>query len=446
MKTKQTKSDEPLLPPYNLDVENAVIGSFLLRPSALINVNMLNRESFYSPENQLIFETIEELIKKSKDVDILTVTAELNRTKRLKDVGGPGYIARLTNAVASGEHLESHCYLLIEYETARRQIKFGSELLKKAYDTTEDVFATNEFMMEQIQSITSRSVLTKEISNAELANEFQDRVLRAKDTRGITGVPTGFTKHDKLIGGLQPSDFIILAARPSMGKTALALCYFRNSVVLYQRRMIFFSLEMSAQQLFQRLISIHMNMPANKFKSGDVSEYEWRYYNENLEPLLTSNLVIVDDCHTLGQIIMRSKKEQLKGLDGIIIDYLQLIELPGQKVREQEVSTISRNLKKLAKELNVPILALSQLSRAVESRADKRPMLSDLRESGSIEQDADIVQFLYRPNYYGNAETGKEDLAWLCIEKHRNGELQDIDLRYHHSLTKFTDYEDEIEF
>jgi replicative DNA helicase len=445
--TKQTIQAEGNLPPSAVDVEEAVLGVFMLIPNSLIHVPMLNNESFYKLEHQIIFNSIVELINKGQKVDILTVTMELKRSKQLTNVGGPGYIARLTNKIASDTNLENYCHILIECETARRQIIFGSELIRKAYDQSEDVFKTNEFMADQVHAISTRSVLTKEIRNEDLANAMIDRIHKASQTRGITGVPTGFSEHDKLLGGLQPSDLIILAARPSMGKTALALCYLRNAVVEHGKRMIFFSLEMSADQLFQRLTAIHMNLSANKFKQGDMSPGEWNYFNENLQPLLTKDLIIVDDCQTLSQITMRAKKERMSGrLDGIIIDYLQLIEIPGIKNREQEVSTISRNLKLLAKDMHIPVLALSQLSRAVESRSNKRPMLSDLRESGSIEQDADVVEFLYRPNYYNDAPDGDEDAAYVCVEKHRNGELQDIRLRYIHQLTKFIDNDKELDF
>lgn len=442
MNKQKNQNNSGKLPPNAIDIEEVVLGVFLSVSSSIINLPMLNEESFYKLEHRIIFQAINDLALNSQKIDILTVTMWLKKNDQLVLVGGPAAISRLTTKVVSDAHLEEYCHILIEHETARRQIKFGSELIQKAYDPTEDVFKTNEYMADQVHQISTRSVITKEIRNEDLANALIQRVHNASKNKGITGVPTGFKEHDVLLGGLQPGDLIILAARPSMGKTALALCYLRNSVVNHGKRMIFFSHEMSADQLFQRLVAIHMNLPANKFKRGEMSDGEWRYFNENLQPILDPNLIIVDDCQTLSQITMRAKKERMKGnLDGIIIDYLQLVSYPGIKVREQEVSAVSRGLKMLAKELNIPIVALSQLSRSVETRGgEKRPTLSDLRESGAIEQDADIVELLYRPNYYGKAEEGKEDLAELIIEKNRNGDLQTIDLRFDHKLTKFTDY------
>lgn len=444
---KSLQTVDGKLPPHDVDVEEAVLGMFMIESNSLVHLPTLSSDSFYKIEHQLVFEAIKTLHQKSIHVDIMTVTFQLKSTDGLKLVGGPGKVARMTNKIGSAAYLEDYCLILIQYETQRRQIQFAAELLQKAYDETVDVFNTNEFMADQVHSISTRSVLTKEILNQDLANNLMDRIYKAQNSQGVTGVPSGFSDHDKLLGGFQPSDLIILAARPSMGKTALALCYFRNAVVDHGKRVIFFSLEMSADQLFQRLAAIHMKLPANKFKRGEMSEGEMRYFNENLTPILSKNLVIVDDCQTLGQITMRTKKERMNGgVDMVIIDYLQLVSIPDIKFREQEVSTISRSLKLLAKDINVPVIALSQLSRAVESRQNKRPMLSDLRESGSIEQDADVVEFLYRSSYYGDQQNGEEDAAYVCVAKHRNGELQDIRLRYVHQLTKFIDFDKEFEF
>ncbi|MGL4598526.1 MAG: replicative DNA helicase [Bacteroidia bacterium] len=431
---------EPLLPPAAVELEEAVLGALLVEKNAMLHASILNEQSFYKLEHQYIFKSIRKVIKAGGQPDILTVTEQLLKEGELKMVGGPGYIARLTNKVASAAHVEYHCFILKEKEIARKFIEAGSKLIKLGYDPTQDVFKTEEMAAQMIGEIMNISAVKHEIDNNELAHQFIKRMEESHQKNGIIGVPTGFREYDILTGGLQKKDLIILAARPGMGKTALALCIFLNAVIFSSKRFIIFSLEMGAIQLFQRMCAIYMGIDANKFRSGNLTNGEWKYFHNHLEPLLNKNLIIVDDCRTLHEIRMRIKKERIKGeLDGGIVDYLQLVEIAGEKSREQEVSKISRGLKTTAMEEDIPIIALCQLSRAVETRSttNKRPQLSDLRESGSIEQDADQVLFIYRPNYYGLAEPGKEHVALLCVEKHRNGSLQDIELAYIHNQTKF---------
>lgn len=443
---KKLTSEIGILPPAAIEIEEAVLGALLLTDKNIHFTAILNQESFYKTEHAKIFNAILQVIRSSRKPDILTVAEQLRKNKELTDCGGPGYIARLTNKISSDSWLEQHCLILKEKQMARGLINLGSELVKRAYDESISPFETEIFAVDSLGDIMNVNSLKTETSNIELGSEFIDDIYQAKEVNGINGVPTGFKELDKLTGGLQKKDLIILAARPGMGKTALALCIFLNAVLKSNKRFIFFSLEMGRKSLFKRLAAIHLKMSANKFRKGDVDQGEMKYIQDNLEAILTERLIMVDTCRTMQEIRMRIKKEKVKGdVDGVILDYLQLTKL-GTKVssREQEVSGISVGLKEIAMDEDLPLIALSQLSREVERRPNKRPQLSDLRESGSIEQDADQVWFLYRPNYYGLAEDGKEHVAKLIVDKHRNGELQDIELAYIHNQTNFINPDDYV--
>lgn len=435
------------LPPHAIDIEKSVLGALLVYPELAVEVMpLINSTYFYKQEYRMIFESIQNIYESGNQIDSILIVQDLMKRKVLKSVGGAGAITGLSNTVASYSMIEGYCYILKEKLMKRKQIEFGYRLLSDAYDESISVFKTNDLMHSQVNEIIDVSTVKKETTNAEIANEFIDKIHLAKENKGITGVPTGFKEHDSLLGGLQPTDLIILAARPGMGKTALVLAYFRNGVIKFGKRIIFFSLEMSAVQLFQRLCAMHMNIDSDKFKTGSLTEDEWKYFHAKLEPLLSNNMVIVDNCYTMQDIYSRTKKEKLKsGVDAVFVDYIQLIEGSGNN-REQEVSKISRRLKLMAKEINAPVVALSQLSRSVETRGgDKRPMLSDLRESGAIEQDADVVEFLYRPGYYG-IEDAIPGESWIIIAKSRNGALKDVQIHYNHNQTKFIDLHQTTQF
>lgn len=426
------------LPPQAIDVEQSVLGAVLQTDNAITIVSeLLQPDSFYKMEHSKIYSAMLSLSEKGKEIDLLTIVESLNKSGELSMIGGASYISSLTSDASVLSSLEEHCYILKEKQMARMQIQFGSDLIKRAYNNTIDVFETNEFMADEVYQIQHIGDVKKDINNEDLAKQLVASIEHASKSQGITGVPTGFKEHDKLLGGFQPGNLIVLAGRPGMGKTALALCYTLH-MILNQKTVIFFSCEMSGKELFQRFASMFMDINADKFKEGTLTDEDWVVFNSKLSYLLTDHLIIVDDCYTSTEMRNRTKKERMtKEIDCIMVDYIQFMTGKGQ-TREQEISKISRDLKMLAKEIQVPVIALSQLSRKVDERGDKRPRLSDLRESGAIEQDADVVEFLYRPKYY---DEDADDTSYLCIAKHRNGALKDIKLIYQHNRTKFIDYD-----
>lgn len=431
---------DEVLPLHDLDLEMAVLGAVILESRVCDEVlELLTIDSFYDVSNSHIFQSVIDLRKEKSPVEALSIVNDLRKKKLLDHVGGPGYISRLTNKIASASNVQHHCLLLKEMETARKYMALGYRFIEMGVNPGFDIFRANDFALDEVNKILNVASIKKSINNLELANELTKKIELASQMQGVTGVPTGFNDLDRLTGGFQKGTFVVMAARPGMGKTALALCMMLNAVIRFKKKVIFFSREMPALELFQRLCSIHMNIDSNKFRRGDLTNEEWKVYHANLEPLLGKNLVIVDDCKTMPEIYLRTKKERLNGeVDEVIIDYLQLVKGP-EKNREQEISNISRSCKEMAGDLNVPVIALSQLSRSVETRGgDKRPQLSDLRESGAIEQDADIVTFIYRPPYYGDTSHG-DDAAFILVAKHRNGKLQDIKLKFVPYLTKFLD-------
>lgn len=437
------------LPPQAIDVEEAVLGAMLLefKSCQVEGFDTLSRDSFYKLEHQNIFAAIHAISEADGQVDILSTTETLRKHGTLPASGGPGYIARLTNKVASAAHYEYHCQILKEKQVARNQIQFGSELIRRAYDEQQDVFETNEYMADAIFKIDQMIALKSEQSLLEMVHDAITSIEKSNGEKGLTGLPTGFREQDALFGGWQKSEMIVMAARPGMGKTAKMLCEALNAATVYKKKLAVFSLEMSRTQLIKRLISIVTGIPADFLKSG-MTDIHWKVLNERIETLIQAHIEIVDDCYTLQDIKTRAKRIRLKlgGLDGIYVDYLQLVETQAQN-REQEISKISRTFKKMSKEMDIPVIALSQLSRKVDERGgDKRPYLSDLRESGALEQDADVVVFLYRPQYYGIQ--GHDGLAYLIVAKHRNGSLHDgIKMKFIHEKTKFLDeYQDEIPF
>jgi replicative DNA helicase len=315
----------------------------------------------------------------------------------------------------------------------------GYRFIDQAQSPSFDLFKMNNFAADEVQKIMNVASVKKVIDNVELAQELKRNIEMADQMQGVTGVPTGFSEYDMLTGGHKPTNFIVMAARPGMGKTALALCMMLNAVVKFGKKVMFFTREMPAIELFQRLCCIHMNIDSDRFKRGNLDQKEWDHFNSNLQALLSKDIVIVDDCKTMQEIHLRAKKERMNGeVHEIIIDYLQLVNGP-EKKREELISGVSRACKEMATDLCLPVIALSQLNRSVESRGgDKRPQLSDLRESGAIEQDADMVIFVYRPPYYGDTSHG-DNAAFICIAKHRSGKLQDVPLKFIPELTKFID-------
>jgi replicative DNA helicase len=447
----QLALDHGKLPPQAVELEEAVLGAMMLEKDAVNDViDILKPESFYKEQHQKIYAAIQDLFQRSEPIDILTVTSELKKRGELEFVGGPFYITSLTNRIASSANAEFYARIISQKHIQRELIRISSKIIQRAYDETTDVFDLLDEAEKDLFTIAEGNIRKNFLQIKDIMHEALQNIENAKKHEdAIIGVPSGFTALDRVTAGWQKSDLIVIAARPGMGKTAFVLTMARNAAVEFNKPVAFFSLEMSAVQLVTRLIASETEIEAEKLKRGNLADYEWEQLHAKIGALSKAPLFI-DDTPALSIFELRAKCRRLKAqhdIQLIIIDYLQLMTTGGEKGsgnREQEISMISRSLKSIAKELNIPVIALSQLSRAVENRSgDKRPQLSDLRESGAIEQDADLVAFIYRPEYYGftqdkegNSVTG---LAYILIQKHRNGALQDVPLRFVNKLAKFMD-------
>src|SRR5690554_5969181 len=443
------------LPPQAVEVEEVVLGALLVDKKGVNEViDILQPEAFYKPAHQVIFEAIDILFKSSEAVDLLTVSAQLKKMKKLEAVGGEFYLIQLTQKVSSSAHIEFHARIVLQKFIQRSLIKISSEIIEESYDEGTDVFDLLDNAESKLYQVAENHIKRSSTTAQELVIEAKKRIEEIANKEGLSGVPSGFEKLDQLTSGWQPSDLIIIAARPGIGKTALTLSMARNIAIEHNIPVAFFSLEMSSVQLITRLISSETHLNSDKLRTGNLEKYEWEQLNVKVKDLENAPLYI-DDTPSLSIFDLRAKARRLAsqyGIKIIIVDYLQLMTAGASQKggnREQEISMISRNLKALAKELNVPVIALSQLSRAVETRGgSKRPLLSDLRESGAIEQDADIVSFIYRPEYYKIEEwdddehTPTEGQGELIIAKHRNGSLGEIRLRFIGKFGKFDNLEE----
>lgn len=442
------------VPPQAVELEEAVLGALMLEKDSIIAVQeYITPDAFYTEEHRLIFRAINELSTELKPIDLYTVTERLKVKKELKKVGGAAYLAQLTQKVGSAANVEFHAKIIAQKYVQRELIRSATEIQRRSYDESTDVtdligFAEGEIfkvaeghVKRSVQS--SKDILARALAQIEEAS---------KNSSSLNGVPSGFMAIDRVTLGWQLSDLIIVAARPSMGKTAFVLSMARNMAVNYDQGVAFFSLEMSAVQLMMRLIIAETGLSGNDVKSGRLTPEQWRHLESATKPLSSAPL-FVDDTPALSVFEFRSKARRLKihnDIKIIIIDYLQLMTGNADTKngnREQEVAFISRTLKAIAKELNVPIIALSQLSRQTEMRGgSKRPQLSDLRESGAIEQDADIVAFIHRPEYYGinQDENGMPTagMAEIILAKHRNGAVCDVNLRFVKEQARFMDVDD----
>ena len=445
-----TFAEHGKLPPQAVELEEAVLGALMLEKEALNTaIDILQPKSFYKESHQKIFAAIQELFIKSEPIDILTVTQELKKRGELEIVGGAYFITQLTNRVASAANIEAHARIISQKFIQRELIRISSEIITDAFDETTDVFNLLDKAESNLFSVAEGNLKKNYESMSELVRNAMKQIEKAKNNdNGIIGVPSGFTALDRVTSGWQPSDLVIIAARPAMGKTSYVLSLARNAAVEFKKSVAIFSLEMSSIQLVTRLISAEAEISSEKLRSGNLRADEIQQIHSRINDL-TNAKIYIDDTPGLSIFELRAKARRLKaknGIDLIIIDYLQLMSGGGEGKgnREQEISMISRSLKSIAKELNVPVLALSQLSRAVESRGgDKKPQLSDLRESGSIEQDADMVQFIHRPEYYGLVEDADgnptRNVANIIIAKHRNGAVCDVQLKFINELAKFED-------
>ncbi|MCB0402732.1 MAG: replicative DNA helicase [Flavobacteriales bacterium] len=440
------------LPPQAVDLEEAVLGALMLdRDAVNAAIDILQPKSFYKEAHQKIFSAIQTLFQSSEPVDILTVTNELKQRGELEIVGGPYYITQLTNRVASAANIEYHARIIAQKYIQRELIRISSEIITDAYDETTDVFTLLDKAESSLFSVAEGNIRKNYETMSDLIRESLKQIEEAKSQEsGVTGIPSGFTALDRITSGWQPSDLIIIAARPAMGKTSYVLSLARNAAVQFDMPVAVFSLEMSSIQLVTRLVSAESEISSEKLRSGNLRNDEIQQIHTKITGLADAK-IFIDDTPGLSVFELRAKARRLKAQHDIqllVIDYLQLMTAGGDNKgnREQEISTISRSLKSIAKELSIPVIALSQLSRAVETRGgDKRPQLSDLRESGSIEQDADMVQFIHRPEYYGltHDEDGNSTAgtATIIIAKHRNGSVGDVQLKFVNQLAKFEDLE-----
>lgn len=443
------------LSPRDTDVEAAVLGALMIEKDAYTVVcDILKPESFYEPSHQKVYEAIQALGASQRPIDLFTVTEQLRLNGALDEVGGPAFIVQLTSNVTSAAHVEFHSRIVAQKYLARELISFAAQIENNAFDESIDVDDLLQEAEGKLFEISQRNV-KKDVTQIDpVITAALDQIQAAANrTSGLRGLQTGFHELDKVTSGWQNSDLIIIAARPAMGKTAFVLSMAKNMAVNYNIPIAVFSLEMSNLQLVNRLISNVCELPGEKIKSGQLTSLEWDQLMARIKHLNGAQLYI-DDTASLSVFELRTKARRLvreHNIKMLIIDYLQLMNASGMKFgsREQEVSMISRSLKQLAKELNIPIIALSQLSRQVENRSDnKRPQLSDLRESGAIEQDADIVCFIHRPEYYYHSDTdpsGKDirGLAEFIIAKHRSGSVKDVNMRFRAQFARFENWLEE---
>ncbi|MBA2468986.1 MAG: replicative DNA helicase [Chloroflexia bacterium] len=435
---------EERLPPHNREAEQSVLGSLLIDRDAIIRVaSYVKADDFYFSANGTIYQAILDLYNRREPTDFLTLSDELERRSVLDDIGGVGYLSSLLNVVPTAVHVEYYGRIVERTATLRRLIDAGTRIVGIGYQDNleaEDALDTAE---QALFTVSQRRQIKDFQPISDVLDRFFDQLDYLQQNRGeVVGVPTGFSDLDKLTGGFQRSDLLIVAARPSMGKSALALGIAYGAAVQHGRKVGMFTLEMSAEQLVQRLLATETGVDSHRLRLGNIDDGEWDRISRAFGRLAEAEIYI-DDSANASVMDVRSKARRLQaeqGLDLIIVDYLQLMSGRRTDNRVQEISEISRGLKGLARELNVPVVALSQLSRAVETRADHRPMLSDLRESGSIEQDADIVMFIYRDDKY-DENSEKKGIAELIVAKHRNGPVGSVNLRFFERTARFADLE-----
>jgi replicative DNA helicase len=434
------------VPPHNNEAEQSVIGAIFLDPQALITASeILIADDFYHIAHQKIFQTMLNLSDKGNAIDVVTVTEELSAKKELEDVGGLSYLTELASAVPTAANIAHYAKIVEEKALLRRLIRVANKIADDSY--------TREDEVDVLLAEAEKKML--EVSNRKNAGDFKhvkdvlvqtfDNIEQLQSREGdVTGIPTGFRDLDKMTAGFQRNDLIIVAARPSVGKTAFALNVAQSVAVKARENVAIFSLEMGADQLVMRMLCAEGNIDAQRLRTGALETEDWGKLTMAMGSLSNSG-IFIDDSPGVRMADIRAKCRRLakeQGLGMILIDYLQLIlgsGKPGEN-RQQEVSEISRSLKGLARELKVPVIALSQLSRGVEQRQDKRPMMSDLRESGSIEQDADIVAFLYRDDYY-DKESESKDIIEIIIAKQRNGPTGTVSLAFRKEYNKFLNLE-----
>jgi len=433
------------IPPHSIEAEQSVLGSMLLDKEAVAAATeVLRGEDFYSESHKEIFEAIVDTYDRGDPVDLVTVVESLRQRGTLGSVGGGAYISELSMSVPSTANIRYYMRIVEEKSILRRLIHASNDIIKESYDAAEDIDIILDHAEKKIFDIAQKkNNQAFEPIKSVLLDTYSKIEELTKNKGKIVGVSTGFKDFDQRTSGLNPSDFILVAARPSMGKTSFAINMAQYAAVYNKIPVAIFSLEMSKEQLAQRMLSSEANVELQKIRSGDLNETDWVKLVRAAGPLSAAP-IFIDDTPGISAMEMRSKARRLKlehGLGLIVIDYLQLMSGRGRSEnRQQEISEISRSLKALARELNVPVVTLSQLSRAPEARTEHRPMLSDLRESGAIEQDADVVVFLYRDEYY-NPNSEKKNIAEAIIAKQRNGPTGTVELVWLGQFTKFANYE-----
>lgn len=448
---KSHTAQEVRLPPQNVEAEQCVLGSILLDNSALNRIlDMVTPQDFYKREHQLIFTTMLDLYEKNHPIDLVTLSDALTHREELEAVGGVNYLMELAEVVPSSAHVQHYARIVKEKAVLRHLIRASNDILTLCYEGSqevEDLLDEAERLIFSVSEMkTQRDFVDSKILLKEAIKSLEEL---SRKKKSVTGIPTGFQELDRLTAGFQPSDLIIIAARPSMGKTALALNIAQHVAIKEGKAVAIFSLEMSREQLALRMLSSLAKVPSHKLRTGILSANDWKKVIRAANKLSDAP-IFVDDTPALSVLEIRAKARRLmseKGLNLIVIDYLQLMRGRSKtESRQQEISEISRSLKGLAKELNVPVLALSQLSRAVESRQDKKPQLSDLRESGAIEQDGDLILFIYRPEVYKPEKPEYRGIAEIIVGKQRNGPTGTFKLTFLKEYTTFEEYTDEEDF
>jgi replicative DNA helicase len=431
-------------PPHNIEAEQAVLGAIFLEPHAIVTASeILEPQDFYRASHEKIFEAMLTLSNKGEPIDLVTVTTLLANKQILDDIGGVSYLSDIANSVPTAANIEYYARIVEEKSTLRRLISVATNIVKTSY-SEEDIEEVLDEAEKSILSVSNKKNAGKFKSIKDVLIDVYDNIEMLHNRKSeVTGIPTGFRDLDKITSGFQRNDLIIIAARPSVGKTAFALNIAQNVAIQGGATVAIFSLEMGADQLVMRMLCAEGNIDAQRLRTGKLETEDWGKLTMAMGSLSNAN-IFIDDTPSIKVSEIRSKCRRLQqehGLDMILIDYLQLIQGSGKRGenRQQEVSEISRQLKQLARELHVPLIALSQLSRSVEQRQDKRPMMSDIRESGSIEQDADIVGFLYRDDYYNREDSEKKNIIEIIIAKQRNGPVGNVELAFVKEYNKFVD-------
>lgn len=432
------------VPPHSIEAEQAVLGGLMLAPESWDRIaDRLNEDDFYRRDHRLIFRAIGDLSEKGMPYDAVTLGEWFQSQSLSEMVGGTGYVIELANSTPSAANITAYADIVREKSVLRQMIDAGTEIAGDAFlpegRSSQELLENAEKKVFLIAEAGARGRKGFVSMRSAVKEAFQILHHRYENRGSVTGLPTGFIDLDQMTAGLQPSDLIIIAARPSMGKTAFSVNMAEHAAMRTKKAVAIFSMEMSASQLAFRLISSMGHINAQNLRTGDLAEEEWPRVT-NAITLLSETKIFIDDTPALSPGELRSRARRLKrehDLGLIVIDYLQLMQVPGTKEnRATEISEISRSLKALAKELNVPVIALSQLNRSLEQRADKRPMMSDLRESGAIEQDADVIMFIYRDEYY-NPESGEKGVAEIIIGKQRNGPTGAVKLAFLGQYTRF---------